>query len=99
MAVGLVLEFAGVGRREYEAVNSRLGINMEAGSGDWPDGLMKHTAGTDHDGNLVVMEVWTSRDAQERFMRDRLGAAVAGAGISAVPRLTWLDLLADHHPG
>ena len=45
MAEGLILEFEGVGREEYEAVNGRLGIEMESGEGDWPAGLLFHAGG------------------------------------------------------
>jgi hypothetical protein len=40
MAEGLILEFDGVGRAQYEAVNARLGIDIESGQGDWPAGLV-----------------------------------------------------------
>jgi hypothetical protein len=36
MAEGPILEFEGVGREQYEAINGRLGIDMESGQGDWP---------------------------------------------------------------
>jgi hypothetical protein len=36
MAAGLILEFDGVGRDGYDAVNGRLGIGPESGQGDWP---------------------------------------------------------------
>jgi hypothetical protein len=40
MAAELILEFEGVTTKEYEAVNKELGIDMESGTGDWPDGLV-----------------------------------------------------------
>ena len=45
MAEGLILEFEGVGREQYEAINGRLGIDMESGQGDWPAGLVFHAGG------------------------------------------------------
>ena len=45
MAEGLILEFDGVGRGQYEAVNERLGIDMSTGAGEWPDGLLYHAGG------------------------------------------------------
>jgi hypothetical protein len=99
MAEGLILEFAGVGREEYQAVNGRLGIDMESGAGDWPAGLLFHAGGV-KDGGLFVFEVWESRDAQGRFMEDRLGRALQEAGIDGPPsRVDWVDLAAYHHPG
>ena len=45
MADALILEFEGIGRAEYEAVNDLLGIDMGSGEGNWPAGLLVHTAG------------------------------------------------------
>jgi hypothetical protein len=48
----------------------------------------------------VVFEVWESRQAQERFMNERLGRAIQEAGITAPPsRAEWLELAAYHSPG
>ncbi len=42
MAEALILEFDGVGREQYDAINERLGIDPNSGQGDWPDGLLSH---------------------------------------------------------
>jgi hypothetical protein len=48
-------------------------------------------------GGWVVFEVWDSRDAQDRFMRERLGRALQEGGIGVAPsRVEWLDLAAHH---
>jgi hypothetical protein len=99
MAEGLILEFDGVGRDEYEAVNGRLGIDMNSGAGDWPAGLIFHTGGA-KPGGWVVFEVWESKDAQAAFMNERLGRALQEGGIAGPPaRVEWLDLAAYHSPG
>jgi hypothetical protein len=99
MAEGLILEFDGVGIDEYAAVNGRLGIDMASGQGDWPAGLLYHAGGA-KPGGWVVFEVWDSKDAQERFMNDRLGRALAEGGISGPPsRVEWLELAAHHTRG
>ena len=36
MAEGLVLQFAGIGEAEYDAVNAKLDFNPKTGEGDWP---------------------------------------------------------------
>jgi hypothetical protein len=97
MAEGLILEFEGVGRDEYAAVSAALGIDMKSGQGAWPDGLRFHAGGA-KPGGWVVFEVWDSRDAQERFMRERLGRALQEGGIAVSPsRVEWLDLAAYHN--
>ena len=100
MAAGVILEFEGVTKKEYDAVNAALGIDQETGEGDWPDGLVTHTAGLNEDGHLVVIEVWDTPEHQARFMEERLGAALAKGGITSPPSsVTWIELMAHHNPG
>ena len=99
MADGLILEFEGVGRQEYDAVNKRLGIDPEGGQGDWPAGLIFHAGGAKA-GGWVVFEVWESRDAQEKFMNERLAQALQEGGVTGPPaRVEWLELAAYESPG
>jgi hypothetical protein len=91
MAEGLILEFDGVGRAEYDAVNGHLGIEADSGQGDLPAGLVFHAGGA-KPGGWVVFEVWESRQAQEEFMSERLGRALQAGGITEPPaRAEWLD--------
>src|SRR4051812_17201876 len=97
MAEGFILEFDGFGLETYEKVNDLLGIDMASGEGDWPEGLISHSAGA-KDGGWVVVEVWDSRASQERFMAERLGPALEEGGVGSPPsRAEWLDLAAHHH--
>jgi hypothetical protein len=99
MAEGLILEFDGVGREQYDAVNARLEIDVDSGQGAWPEGLLFHAGGA-KPGGWVVFEVWESRDAQRRFMEGRLGRALQEGGIAAAPaRVEWLELAAHTSPG
>jgi hypothetical protein len=96
MADALILEFDGVGGEDYERVNGHLGIDMHSGEGDWPEGLLMHSAATKQ-GGLVVYEVWSSQDAQERFMEGRLAKALQDGGVEGPPsRMEWLGHLAHH---
>lgn len=99
MAEELILAFEGIGEKEYFAVNRELGIDMREGTGDIPDGLLVHSAGTADDGRFVVTEVWSSRDAQAAFMSSRLGPALAAGGITTAPSVTWVSLLASRSFG
>jgi|SRR5450432_891648 hypothetical protein len=99
MAEGLILEFDGIGRAEYEAVNAGLGIEMGNPKGDFPAGLIFH-AGGEKPGGLVVFEVWESKQAQEQFMNERLGRALQAGGVSGPPsRVEWIDLASYVSPG
>ena len=94
----MILEFEGVTDQEYDAVNDELGIDMGTGRGDWPEGLLTHSAGLNEYGHLVVLEVWDTPEHQVRFMEDRLGRALARGGITGPPsRVTWIELV-SHHP-
>ena len=93
MAQGLILEFDGVGRDVYDAVNAKLGIDTTSPSSDWPEGLRYHAAGETGSG-FVVFEVWDSQEAQGAFMRDRLGASLHDGGAPEPARVTWIDLAA-----
>ncbi len=98
MADAIIWEFDGISRDDDEAVNEKLGIDPEGGSG-WPAGLISHT-GAAKPGGLVVFEVSESRDAQEQFVNDRLQPALDAAGVTTQPtRMEWLDVAAHASPG
>src|SRR5579862_9918815 len=97
MAAGLILEFPKiVGEKEYDAVNSQLGLNMRTGQGNWPAGLQSHAAGTSNEG-FIVTEVWESKEAQAAFMESRLGPAFQAAGLPQPSRVVWYDVIASQH--
>jgi len=96
MAQSIILEFKGAGKSEYDQVNKLLGIDFETGAGDWPDGLLQHTASVAANGDLVVFEVWESKAVQESFMA-RLGPALHGAGVSEPARMEWFDVVGQYH--
>jgi hypothetical protein len=98
VAEGLLLEFTGVGKTEYDAVHAKLGIDPDAGTGDYPDGLLMHTAAITGAGTLAVAEVWRSRADQEAFLADRLGSALASAGVTSAPTVRWISLLSFQVP-
>ena len=99
MAAGVILEFEHVTVEHYRAVNDALGIDMEKGTGEWPDGLVSHSAGLKDDGTFVVMEVWDSPQHQAAFMEGRLGEALAKGGVTEAPSsITWIELEAHHTP-
>jgi hypothetical protein len=100
MVAELILEFEGVTTKEYDAVNKELGLDPKSGEGDWPDGLVAHSAGLNDAGNLVVIEVWDTREHQDKFMEERLGEALAKGGITGPPSsTTWIELVSHYLPG
>ena len=100
MAAELILEFEGVTTKEYDAVNKELGIDSATGEGNWPDGLVAHSAGLNEDGHLVVIEIWDTPEHQAKFMEGRLGEALAKGGVTSAPSsITWIELVAHHYLG
>jgi len=96
MAVGLILQFpVGLGESEYDTVNKAMGLDPRSGGGDWPAGLISHTAGKSELG-WVVTEVWESKELQGAFMAERLGPQLARL---PAPQVTWFDVVAEHRPG
>jgi hypothetical protein len=93
MAYGIVLEFEGVDKAQYDAVNQKLGIDVTSGTGDWPAGLKSHAGGTTSGTGFCVFEVWDSKAQQEAFMGGRLGAALGAVGVSAPVRITELEIV------
>lgn len=95
MADLLVLEFSSPQATEqYNKVNGLLGVDPATGKGDWPAGIQVHVAGQDG-GSLIVVEVWESQAAQEKFMAERLGPALGQAGAPEPSRVQWFSLLGE----
>lgn len=99
MAELLILDFDGVDEADYLNVNKELGLDASTGAGDWPAGLITHVAGVSDTGHGYVVEVWESQEAQAEFVSSRLGPAMAGGGVSAVPQVTWARVMGHHNPG
>jgi hypothetical protein len=96
MPDALILEFTGATADQYKAVNAILGIDAATGEGDWPAGLLSHTGAAGAGGDLVVFEVWDSKESQDVFMASRLGPALGQAGVPEPTRVEWLSLLGHH---
>jgi hypothetical protein len=80
----------------YPKVNGILGLDPNAGTGEWPKGLLTHLGGGG-DGTVAVVEVWESRADQETWMA-KLGPALAQAGVAEPKRMEWLSLLGRINP-
>jgi hypothetical protein len=93
MAEAIILEFTAPDSADlYDTVNGILGLDPATGKGDWPEGIVSHTAAREGD-NLVVFEVWESKAHQEAFMNDRLGPALGQAGAPAPTRVEWFSVI------
>jgi hypothetical protein len=57
-----------------------------------------HTAAITGAGTLAVAEVWRSRTDQETFLAERLGNALACAGVTSQATVRWVSLLSFMAP-
>lgn len=97
MAEVVVLEFAGPGAGSiYMRVNAILGWNGAPGPDVRPEGLISSISGGTED-KLVVVEVWESKEHQERFLHTQLGPALAAAKAAEPSRVDWFDGIVDFH--
>jgi hypothetical protein len=71
MAIGLLMEFPGMGQEQYDAVLDELELG-----GLMPAGGISHIAGPTETGWRMV-EVWESQEAFDLFFRDRLHPSTA----------------------
>ena len=95
MAHLLVLEFETDEASEmYTRVDRILGIDSSTGKGDWPPGLETHVAAVDG-ASFVVVEKWETKEAQEKFMADRLGPALHEGGAPQPKRVQWFDVIGE----
>jgi hypothetical protein len=94
MAEAIILEFTTDKAGEiYDTVNGILGVDGSgSGKGDWPKGIVSHTAGVQGD-KFVVFEVWESQAAQEEFMNSRLGPALGQASAPDPTRVEWFSVI------
>jgi hypothetical protein len=98
MAELLILEFEGFGESDYEKVNEILGVDQSSDEGNWPPGIISHTAGATEDG-WIVIEVWETREDQDEFMKTRLGPALQQAGVTKPPkRAEWSKAKSHRSP-
>ena len=75
MAITFIFEGPGAGREQYDAVMERLGP-------DSPPGRIYHVAGPSEEGWMVV-DVWETVEAFEKFLAEDLLPAARAAGFFA----------------
>lgn len=84
MTVGLVLDFPGGTKQQYEDLRNRAQVSY------LPPGGQVHTAGP-HAGGWRVIDVWDSLGAFERFRDEQILPNIAGTGL-APPLMQVLEV-------
>src|SRR5262249_9799688 len=78
MAIMMILELDDATTDDYEAVNEAIGIDQD----NLPDGLISHAAGQTDEGGLLIVDVWESEEALDRFLKEHAGPAMEKVGVS-----------------
>lgn len=79
MAVGIRIKLEGVTAEQFDVAERSIDPD-----GNPPDGLIFHASGP-IDGGWGVIDFWESREQFDRFAEQRIGPAVAEAGVAAQP--------------
>jgi heme-degrading monooxygenase HmoA len=84
MPILMIMDIEGATAEQYDRVDGLLGgLTLE----NAPAGLISHAAAVTDTG-FMVADVWESAEDLQRFFDDRLGAAIAEAGLpKAEPRI------------
>lgn len=79
MAVGIRIKVEGVTADEFDVMERSVDPDSNP-----PEGLIFHASGP-IDGGWGVIDFWESREKFDRFAEERMGPAIAAAGVSASP--------------
>ena len=92
MAIALAMRLDGVTQEDYDDVMTGLGLGTPKveESQPWPEGLISHTAGAT-DSGWVVLDIWESQEAFDRFLAERLGPAMQNANVTP-PQVTPVNV-------
>jgi hypothetical protein len=88
MAVAVQLDFKGGTLDEYDRVRTVMGY--EPGGPGAPGGLFHWVMKTD-DG-IRITDIWQDRESFERFAEERIGPAMAEAGVDREPEITFFEV-------
>lgn len=97
MAIGFVMQFAGMGIDGYNDAMTNLDLEspgVRDVTNDWPTGIIAHYAGPTEKGWCVV-DVWESQERFDAFMQARLGPAMGKAGLPE-PQVTPFEVYNRH---
>jgi len=76
MAVGVLAAAPEFTKEVYDAVTEKMFGHAPMREDESPEGLIVHSAGQGAQG-YYVYDIWESREALDRFMKEKLGPALA----------------------
>ncbi|MBV8941398.1 MAG: hypothetical protein JO321_01825 [Solirubrobacterales bacterium] len=91
MAIGIRMKLEGVTAEQFEVMERSVDPDSNP-----PEGLIFHASGP-IDGGWGVIDFWRSRELFDRFAQERIGSAVAAAGVSVTPDIREFSVH-EHFP-
>jgi hypothetical protein len=89
MAVGVLMEFPGVTREQYEALGRELALAA------LPSGALTHLCGPTADGGWRTIDVWESEHALEQFLSEQLIPKAQAVGFPQPSKREVFELYHD----
>jgi hypothetical protein len=88
MAVGVQLDFRGATLDQYDQINERIGL-LPGGPASREE-LFHWVTGTDE--GFRVIDVWVSREAFEKFAKEKLAPVYEEVGVSRPPDIQFFEV-------
>jgi len=88
MAVGVQLDFKGATLDQYDQINERIGL-LPGGPAS-PEELFHWVTGTDE--GFRVIDVWSSREAFEKFALEKLTPVYQEVGVFDPPTTQFFEV-------
>jgi hypothetical protein len=71
-----VVHLPGVDAETFDATD----LEIRGGADQWPEGVVFHLTGPSN-GEWIVLDAWTSKDARDRFAQERIGPVTSSRGM------------------
>jgi hypothetical protein len=92
MTIGIRLKLAGGTAEQMDKLNAAIDPD-----GNPPDGIVFHSSGP-VDGGWGVIDFWESREQFDKFAEERIGPAMAAAGLEGPPPDVHEFPVHEHYP-
>jgi hypothetical protein len=89
MAVAVELDFEGATLAQYDEINEMIGL-LPGGPPSAPEELFHWVRATDN--GFRVIDVWETRAAFERFVRERLEPVLREAGLAGPTAVRFFEV-------
>jgi hypothetical protein len=85
MAIAFLFDNPNGSQEQYDAVRGKLDVSED----NPPEGAILHVAGASPTGGWRVIEVWETREAQQKFTEEKLAPLFKEVGVNRGEPQTW----------